>query len=246
MSLLLLCAALSLARADTPEQILERARAAQRVDAAVQQLRMTLVSRSGAERVRELEIRIKREGEVTSTWSRFSKPADVAGVQLVLVDHPDRADEQLLWLPALKRVNHISGGARSGAFMGSDFSFEDLEVSGAAAGTHRLLSEDDAEWVIETIPPEGSSYGRVVVHVSKSELFPLRLELFDRKGVAAKELEVLELAHVGEHAVPIRTVMRDLRKGSSTRLEVLSQDLEPDPALVADEIFTAAWMENNG
>lgn len=234
------------ARAETPAEIIEAARDAQRVDSSIQSLRMVLIAKGGAERVRELEMRIRRDGDVISTYARFSHPSDVAGTQLVIVDHPDRADDQLLYLPALKRVNRIAGKARSGSFMGSDFFFEDFEITSAAEATHTLVSEDAASWVIDSVPGADSSYGRIRSHVSKADHLPRKVEFFDRAGVALKVLEVQETAVDSGVTLPIRSVMTNLQKGTSTRMEVTAHRLNVPAAELPDETFTAAFLERNG
>ena len=80
----------------------------------VQKVRMVLVSRSGSERVREFETRVRRDGEVVKSWTRFSHPSDVAGTQLVLIDHPDQSDEQLLYLPALQLLDQLFAPSTTG------------------------------------------------------------------------------------------------------------------------------------
>jgi hypothetical protein len=231
------------AGATTPEEILEGARKAQRVDRSIQTVRMTLVSRGGAERVREFELRVRRDGEVLKSWTRFQHPADVAGTQLVVVDHPDRVDEQLLYLPALKRVNRIAGKARSGSFMGSDFRFEDLELAGASEATATLVSEDDTTWVLDATPGADSSYGRLRLHVARADHLPRKVEYFDKKGNAVKVLVVDEVIVDGEAALPRVSTMRDLKRGTSTRMEMLSHRLNVPLEEIPDETFTAAWME---
>ena len=116
------------AHALTAEEIIDNARDVQQVNNGIQQMEMTLVSRNGSKRERKFEMRIRKDGEVVRSYVRFSHPSDVAGTQLVIVDNPDTVDEQLLYLPALKRTNRIAGKARKGSFMGSDFSFEDLAL----------------------------------------------------------------------------------------------------------------------
>ena len=234
------------ARAETPDEIISHAREVQRADSSIQSLRMVLVSRGGAERVRELEIRARRDGEVLSTYARFSFPADVAGTQLVIVDHPDRADDQLLYLPALKRVNRIAGKARSGSFMGSDFAFEDLEVSSAADATHALVSETADAWVIDSTPGADSSYGRIRSHVSKSDYLPRRVEFFDKAGAPLKVLEVLETAKDGTITLPTRSVMTNLQKGTVTRMEIKEHRVNVPPEEIPDETFTSAYLERSG
>ena len=60
----------------------------------------------------------------------FTGPADVAGTKFLITEPKEGADEQLLYLPAFDKVQKISGSSRKGAFMGSDFSYEDLDLGG--------------------------------------------------------------------------------------------------------------------
>lgn len=233
------------ASATTPDEILTKARAAQKVDRSIQSVRMVLVSKGGAERVREFELRVRRDDAVLKTWTRFTAPADVAGTQLVVVDHPDQADEMLLYMPALKRVNRIAGRARSGAFMGSDFRYEDLEMASAEDATATLVSEDATTWVLDAVPGEDSSYGRLRVHVARADFLPRKVEYFDKKGTALKVLEIQKVELDGEVPLPVLSVMTDLRRGTKTRLEVLQHRLNVPAEEIPDETFTAAWMERS-
>jgi hypothetical protein len=58
---------------------------------------------------------------------RFLAPAEVKGVALLIMNHPDRASDQWMWTPALQRERRIALQDRSTRFFGTDFSFEDLE-----------------------------------------------------------------------------------------------------------------------
>ena len=58
---------------------------------------------------------------------RFTAPAEVKGVALLIVNHQDRASDQWMWTPALERDRRIALQDRSTRFFGTDFSFEDLE-----------------------------------------------------------------------------------------------------------------------
>ena len=112
IQLLLLAA---LAHAQSADEIIDKARSVQRIDNGVQQIKMVLVSRSGSTRERRFEMRVRKDEGVVRSYVRFSHPTDVAGTQLVMVDHPDQVDEQLLYLPALRRTNRIAGRARAGS-----------------------------------------------------------------------------------------------------------------------------------
>jgi hypothetical protein len=232
-----------LAHATTAQDIIDQARDANRVDSSIQTLRMVLVSKSGSERVREMEIRARRDGEVLKSLARFTKPSDVAGTQLLLIDQPDQVDEQLLYMPALKRTNRISGKARKGSFMGSDFSYEDLEFSDISGATHTLVSEDDTTWVIDTKPAEDSSYGRIRNHVTKADHVSRKVEFFDDEDAPLKVLEVKKTSVDNGITLPVESVMTSIKKGTSTRLEIIENKLGVSLEELPDETFTKEYME---
>lgn len=244
--LTLLLLALSPARAETADEVVAKARAANRVDSAVESVRMTIVSKSGSERVRELELKSRRDGEVVKTYLKLTSPSDVAGTQLLLVDNPGKVDEQLLYLPAYKRVNHISGSARKGAFVGSDFSYEDLEIREAAEGVHTLAEDGADAWVIETTPGEGSQYSKIRAHIGKADLVARKVEFFDPEGTLVKVLEVKRTVVDGGVTLPVETEMSNVVKGTRTRLEITAHQLNVGQDVLPDATFTSAFLEQGG
>jgi cell division septation protein DedD len=58
---------------------------------------------------------------------RFTAPAEVKGVALLIYNHPERASDQWMWTPAIERDRRIAFQDRSTRFFGTDFTFEDLE-----------------------------------------------------------------------------------------------------------------------
>lgn len=70
------------------------------------------------------------------------KPRDVQGTALLTHGHINSQDDQWLYLPALKRVKRISATARSGSFMGSEFSYEDMSSPEVEEYTHKYLRDE--------------------------------------------------------------------------------------------------------
>lgn len=242
----LACLVAPIARAATADEIIANAREAQRVENSIQHLEMVLISRNGAKRERKFEMRVRRDEKIVRTYVRFSHPSDVAGTQLVVIDNPGQATEQLLYLPALKRTNRIAGKARKGSFMGSDFSYEDLEVSDSEGTTHTLVSETDTTWVIDSKPGPASSYGRIRAHVSKADHLPRKVEFFDVKDQPKKLLEVLQTETDNGTIIPIRSVMKNLSRGTATELNVTQRRLNVPDTEIPDETFTVGFLERNG
>ena len=105
------------------------------------------------------------------------------------------ADDQWLFLPALKRVKRISSVNKSGPFVGSEFAFEDftaLELNKYDYGF--MVTEPCGDLicdVIERLPRyEYSGYTRQVAWVDQ-EIFQIRkVAFYDRRGDLLKTLNL--------------------------------------------------------
>ena len=125
-------------------------------------LNMILRNKRGQESKREVRLKIiEVEGDGDRTLFVFDRPRDVKGTAFLVHAHKDEPDEQWLYLPALKRVKRISSSNRSGSFMGSEFSYEDLGAAEVEKYTYRFLRDEpcgDLECsVIERIPVDEDS-----------------------------------------------------------------------------------------
>ena len=76
---------------------------------------------------------------------RFTAPAEVKGVALLIVNHPDRSSDQWMWTPAIARERRIALQDRSTRFFGTDFSFEDLEERDIDQFEFKLLDEETVD-----------------------------------------------------------------------------------------------------
>lgn len=234
------------AQAETAEEVVAKARAANRVESSIQTIRMTVVGKSGGERSRELELRSRREGDVSKTYFRLTAPSDVAGTQLLLVDNPGQSDSIMLYLPAYKKVNRVSGASRRGSFVGSDFAYEDFEVREAAAGQHTLVEDKADAWVIDTaLNDADSSYTKVRATIRKSDLVAERIEFYDKDGLL-KVLEVKKTVKDNGVSLPVETEMTNVQKNTHTKLVIVSHKLNVSKTDLPDETFTQSYLERGG
>ena len=130
--------------------------------------------------------------------------------------------------------------------MGSDFAYEDLEISDASAATHTLISESESVWVIDSIPGNDSSYGRIRAHVSKNDFMIRTVEFYDAKDQALKRLDVTDTATDNGVTIPTKSVMKNLKRGTSTEMNVSNYRLNVPAAEIPDETFTVGYLERNG
>jgi hypothetical protein len=112
----------------------------------------------------------------------FISPVDVKGTKLLTHSHKVKDDEQWLFLPSLKRKKRISGGARSGSFMGSEFSFEDLSNGSVEKFNFDLINETESEWTLKRVSKKRSGYSKQVMKISKKYSNPTEVEYYNRRG----------------------------------------------------------------
>lgn len=239
--LALILALLLPAHAETADEIVAKARTANQVTSSIQHLKMTLVAKSGSTRVKELDLKSRRAGDVNQTYMRVTAPSAEAGVALLLIDKPGTSDEQVMYMPATKSVMMISGSSRKGNFVGSDFSYEDFEFRDASVGG-MTLSEDRADAWVLSVAPQNSTYTKVLVTIAKANLVISKVEFFDANG-PLKVLEVKKTAVENGVTIAVLTEMTNLVKGTKTILEITSHQLNVGPDVLPDETFTRGFLE---
>jgi len=114
---------------------------------------------------------------------RFTAPAEVKGVGLLIVNHPDRASDQWMWRPAIGRDQRIALQDRSTRFFGTDFSFEDLEERDVDQYEYKLLADEGASWKIESKPRKSSQYEYSYFWVQKEHYNLVKIEAYNKKGL---------------------------------------------------------------
>lgn len=154
---------------------------------------------------------------------RFTAPAEVKGVALLVVNHPDRASDQWMWTPALERDRRIALQDRSTRFFGTDFSFEDLEERDVDQYDYSLLGEETLDgtpcWKVQSIPKQSKSsqYSKSVVWVRKDNYAFARIDSY-LKDQVVRQMNYSDIRNIQGIWTARETTMTDLRRGSKTRL----------------------------
>ena len=177
---------------------------------------------------------------------RFDAPAEVKGVALLVVNHPDRASDQWMWTPALQRERRIALQDRSTRFFGTDFSFEDLEERDVDQYDYRLVGDETVDgvacWRIESTPrkTKTSQYTKSNVWVRKDTFVLAQIESYIKNDVV-RRLKYSNFVQVQGIWTGRRMEMHDLRRQSRTVLTL--EKLEYNVPL-RDEDFTLQALRN--
>ena len=187
---------------------------------------MVLRNKQGQESRRRIRVKVLEVAEDgDKSLFVFDEPRDVKGTALLIHAHKQDADDQWLYLPALKRVKRISSSNRSGSFMGSEFSYEDLSAPEVGKYTYRYLRDEPCGdltcTVSERVPVDkkASGYSRQVVWHDKDELRIWKVEYYDRKDAHLKTLTIGNYTqHLGRYWRAGEMTMVNHLTGKSTVL----------------------------
>ena len=162
---------------------------------------MVLRNNQGQESIREIKNKsLEQIDDGDKSISIFDRPRDVKGTAFLSFSHPVGADDQWLYLPSLKRVKRISSKNKSGLFMGSEFSFEDLSSFEVAKYSYQYLGDEQVNGVdcykVEQFPvDENSGYTRRIVWLDKAHYRLQKADFYDRKNALLKTLSYHDYKH---------------------------------------------------
>ncbi len=160
-------------------------------------MQMILMNKQGEQSVRDIRIRtLEVQADGDKSLMIFDSPLDVKGTAFLNFTHKTGDDDQWLYLPALKRVKRISSNNKSGSFMGSEFSYEDISSQEIEKYTYKWIKDEvrNAQecFVVERYPvdQENSGYSKEIVWIDKQEYRTQSVEYYDRKSSLLKTLTI--------------------------------------------------------
>lgn len=174
---------------------------------------------------------------------RFTAPAEVKGVALLVVNHPDRSSDQWMWTPAISRDRRIALQDRSSRFFGTDFSFEDLEERDVNQYDYRISGDEAIDgalcWRIEARPKQSktSQYTLTRIWIRKDNYVPVQYENFIKDHLA-RRLQERDLQNIQNIWTPRLLEMTDVRRNSRTVLRI--EKLEYNLPMKDDEFSVLA------
>ena len=165
----------------------------------------------------------------SKTVIRFTSPAEVKGVALLILNHPDRASDQWMWTPAINRERRVALQDRRTRFFGTDFTFEDLEERDiehydyVSRGDETL--DGEACWKIESTPRPGrrSQYTKSTLWIRKANHTYARIDTFSGDELT-RRIVYRDLQNV-EGIWTARTIeVQDVPRNSRTVLKLEALD----------------------
>lgn len=198
-------------------------------------IQIILTDKSGAEKLREAAFMQNPDGK---KLYKYTKPESQAGIATLSL--PDGV--MWMYMPAFGKPKKITMLAKSQAFTGTDFAYEDMAMQPYSERyTPKMVEVDGGIYnVIELTPnSDKSNYSKIVVSLDKANFYPIRMEYYDKGNNKRKEASY-KYQKVGKYWNAEKVVMTDLKKQHSTT--ILLSDVKFDMN-IPDEAFAVENLE---
>lgn len=234
-------------------EIMDKVALTRKLDGSEAVVKMVMFG-DGATRERKITMATKLfdGGKTEKRIYRFLSPADVQGTGVLVFDYETQSDDVWIYLPALRKTRRIVSSQKSQSFMGSEFTYGDLNIPPLDDFNYTLVKEEDYGgegcFVIDVLPkkPETGKeegYSKKTFWVSKSK-FAIRKGLFyDAGGALIKELKTEDIKLLDPKKNRYRSMkmeMTNKKNGRRSVFETEKVSLAPD---TKDEFFTPRYLE---
>jgi hypothetical protein len=240
--------------ASSAREIMDQVSVTRRLDGSEAVVTMSIVNAKGETRERKLSMATKlyEDGHTEKRIYRFLSPTDVQGTGVLVFDYESTADDVWVYLPALRKTRRILSAQRSEAFMGSEFSYADLNVPALDDYDYKLLGDEPCGGepcaMIEVLPktPEiarSEGYSKKTYWVSRARYVVHKAVYLDLEGKPLKELHNQDFKLLDakqQRYRPLRMEMVNLQNGRRSVFN--SEQLVFTPA-AKDEYFTPRYLE---
>jgi hypothetical protein len=257
LTALALAVAPAAARADeapTARQLVQRMVENRQLDGSESVSTLTIFNARGQKRVRKLATvtRLDADRSRERKLLRFLAPAEVRGTSVLSHDHARRDDEMWIYLPSLRKTRRIVAAQQSKSFMGSEFSYADMNLPNLDDFRYRKLGTEPVAgtpcWIVEITPRDSATaetygYSRRVAWIGKTDSVARRVRYHDLEGQLERELTTSRIVLVDpkkrrHRALSLQMVNRN--NGRRSTLVVHRIELSRD---VPERTFSIRYLE---
>ena len=197
-------------------------------------MEMILINARGEKTTRKMTSKIfEVKGDGDKSLIEFELPADVAGTRMLTWSHKIKDNDQWMYLPAFKKIKRISSRNKTGSFMGSEFSFEDLGSQEPEKYEQIYIGEEEINgrkcWVLEQVPTDPKSgYTKLKTWIDQGYMNAAKIQYYDRKGSLLKTALFSDYKQHGQFWRIGKITMRNHQTKKSSVLTWVNRKLTKD------------------
>jgi len=212
------------------------------------------ISKKGRVQERSLEQFILQKDPNTHTYNfllKFVSPTDISGTSILTVQHEDKADDQWLYLPVLRKAKRISPSKKGDRFMGTEMTYEDLsnylsepmeEYSYQSVGEEEVLERNCYKIIATPLEADKTEYSKRVLWIDKTTHLQVQSHFYNKKDqlekiFTAKDIRKIEGTRFFKaHFIKIENLL------TKNRTEVYYENFVINKG-VDENIFSKSYIE---
>jgi len=246
----LLFAFSGVAVADDAAEIMNKAHLASyyAADDGKAKVHMEIINPDGATRVREFTILRKDVKDGGDQWFYvyFDKPNDVREMTFLVNKHPDAADDRWLFIPSIRMVKRIAASDARAAFVGSDYTYEDISGRHPSNDNAEMVGEEELNgrktWVVKNTPKEElDDYTWRKTWVDQETSLVLKESYYDEEGTEVRRFTTDEYKQIDGFWVGIAGTMENIELDHKTTVRFSDVQLNVG---VPDKVFTERSLKS--
>ena len=203
-SILLLCLSIVLLAQSAEEVAKQAYEKISGYQSSISKTTMVLKNTQGDENIRKLEMKKLEGTNGDRSLLVFLYPNDLKDTKLLSYEVIGGDDKQWLYLPALKRVKRISSRNKSGSFMASEFSYEDISSQNYKNYSYpenaKIVTKDGVKYfeVLRLPKDKHSGYSKQIVYIDTKEHLTRYGKYFDKQGRLLKKIIFADYVVINE------------------------------------------------
>lgn len=215
----------------TGRQVMEKQKERHKVKTEIGNENMLLVDKSGGKENRQVKRFAKEVGkDIHRYLVVFLAPGDIRGTALRTWENKGGDNDQWLYMAATKKEQRIAKAGKKNYFMGTDFTYEDMEPEDLNNFNYTILRSENfnqdgkvqACYVIQAVPANDkkkreSGYSQRVMWIEKTNLTTLKTDFYDLRNKLQKTQTNHDFANIGGTVWrPKKTFMNNHEKNHKT------------------------------
>jgi hypothetical protein len=235
--------------------IMEKVALTRKLDGSEATIKMTLYDDKGGKREREIAAATKLfdGGKTEKRVFRFLSPADVQGTGFLVFDYEGKPDDAWIYLPALRKTRRILSSQGGQSFMGSEFTYGDLNTPALddytyTSGKDEACGGGGICYVIDVLPKSKATasadgYSKRTYWVNKSKFVTTKVRYYGLDGKLLKELIASDVKLLDAKKQRYRTMRNEMinkQNGRRSVFEFTKMTFAPN---TKDEYFTPEYIQ---
>ena len=241
----------------TAEQIMEKTFTARELAGSEATVKLTLFDKQGEKwkkrgeaKVIDMKTKMYDNGKTEKKLYRFTKPADIAGTSVLMWDFKDKAEQMWIYTPANRKTTKIVSSDKSGNFMGSDFTYADMNAPVLSNYKLSIKKEEDVDgtkcWAIEVVPKakikEEEGYSKKMIWIGKEDFMVRKSMFWDLDGELLKVLMTRGITKVKGTDKYYIEEMSMINQQENTK-SVFKTESKTSTPKIADKHFTSGELD---